>query len=274
MRGDLPFLAKVLFEIIVLIFIIVLLVYALNAIGAFAVSEDKKYIDLVKFIESKLKSLKIDEKAVWSDSVTYNPVKYSIYFNYTDGRIYLFKCDSPEMLLVFSNVSDINRENLWAKDLEGTNCHPLYVSTQVLNDAVVVNVTAGSILELNNGKLQRAMTVKLYDLAYTYDILYSCIDVGCSMDYYYYLAINNTYDYINITKDSRIFDISSYLIGVKSSISRGVRVSKYCENESSNIRCVLDAKELFDKGMLTTFKMTVEIKKTSSNTIIIFKPAI
>jgi len=270
MRGDLPFLVRVLFEIIVLIFIIILLVFTLNAIGAFAVSEDKKYIEMVKFIESKLKSLKIDEKAVWSDSVTYNPVKYSIYFNYTDGRIYLFKCDSPEMMLVFYNVS----KDLWVKDLEGTNCHPLYISTKVLDDSVIVNMTAGPILELKDGNLQKAMTVKLYDLMYTYNIIYSCIDVGCSMDYYYFLAINNTYDYVYVTKDSGIYDISSYLAGVKSSISKGMQVSEYCENKSLSIRCVLNARKLFDKGMLTTFKMTVEIKKSSSGTIITFKPAI
>jgi len=273
MRGDIKLSLKTLLEIIALIFIIILLVFFLKAIGDFVTSEDNKYIELVKFIESKLQSLKADEKAMWSDSVIYNPVKYSIYFNYTDGRIYLFKCDSPEMILVFSNVSDI-KDNLWEKDLEGSNCYPLYVSTKVLDDRVMVNVTAGPILEMKDGNLQKAMTVKLYDLMYTYDIVLTCIDVSCSTDYYYFLAINNTYDYVYITKDSKVFDISSYLIGVKSSVSRGVKVSKYCDNESSSIKCVLDARELLSKGILTTFKMTVEIKRTSSNTIIIFKPAI
>jgi len=264
MKGDLPFLAKNVFEIIVLIVIIVLLVYTVNAIGNFVIMEDKKYIELVKFIENKIKSLGIDESAVWSDSVTYNPVRYSIYFNYTDRRIYLFRCESPEMLLIFSNISN----NIWIKDLEGTNCHPLYVSTEVLNDAVIINFTAGPIVELSNGNVRRVTVVMLYDLKYNI-MLYQGGGI------YDYLAINDISEYKVITKDSRVLDISSYLAGVKSSLSKGLRVSDRCKLDSaSKISCTINAKELFDNGRLTTFKMTVEIKKTSSNTIIIFKPTI
>jgi len=266
MRGSFDLMVRALFEIIVLIVIIILLVYAVQSIGLLSNFEDSKYISLVKFIESSINQLQIGEERTWGDYVTYNPVKYSIVFNYTDGRIYLYKCDSPELKVVFSNVS-----GTMAKDLAETNCYPIYSSGEVLNNAVIVNISGGTE-EISEGSKVKTIVLKLYDLNYS-EFSYTDPETG-AIYYQSGLIINNVYDNVNITSESNVTDVSSYLFGLASSVSEGVTISSDCEYTDNYVECVVDAKQLLRNGKLVMPDITVSVIKTEQYTIINFKPTI
>jgi len=258
MRGFFTFVVRILFEIIVLIIIVILLIYSVQAIGLLSAFEDRKYIALVKFIENKLNTLKIGEAETWRDSILYNPVKYSILFNYTDMRIYLYKCDSPELKVVFYSITT----DVWAKDLVETNCYPIYISERVLNDKVIVNISGGVMAEIKEKGGADVLVIKLYDLKMsTFCFKGGCIPV---------LVIKNIYNSVIINSASLINDVSSYFFGLASSINKDIRISSDC----SNLKCVIDAKGLLGDGKFVMPKLTVSVNKTEQNTIISFTTAI
>jgi len=275
MRGFFGFMVRVLFEIIVLVIIIILLVYAVQSIGLLSSFEDKKYIAMVRFIENSLKQLQLDQVETWKDYLTYNPVKYSILFNYANRRIYLYKCDSPELKVVFYNITN---DYLMAKDLGGTNCYPIYASEEVLDNATIVNINGGFTVEEGT---TNTLSVKLYDLKY-YTSCYS--EPGRIGGYVGFeggvgycvsgLVINNVYNNVIITNESKITDVSSYLFGMSSSINTGIRISTDCKSVDNYLKCIVDAKQLLQDGKLATPKITVSINKTAQNTIINFRTTI
>jgi len=265
MRGFFTFTVRILYEIIVLIIILILLVYAVQSIGLLSSFEDRKYIALVKFIENALKPSEVGKVETWRDYITYNPVKYSILFNYTDKRIYLYKCDSPELKVTFYNVTD----NLWAKDLIETNCYPIYISEGVLNDRVIVNISGGVIVKEGGTE---TLVLKLYDLSYSdsAECYYTEAGEFCIPA----LVINNIYNNVIITYESKITDVSSYFFGLSSSIRKEDIISRDCINVKGYKKCVIDTKQLLKDGKLVMPKLTVSVNKTGSNTIISFKTTI
>jgi len=269
MRGFFTFTLRVLYEIVILIVILILLVYAVQAVGLLSSFEDRKYIAMVKFIENSLKQLQLDQAETWGDYIIYNPVKYSIFFNYTDGRIYLYKCDSLELKVVFYNITN----NLMAKDLDETICYPIYISREVLNDATIVNISGGVISEIKEGGKIEALPIKLYNLMYN-EFCYPTS--GESPEPYICLPglfIKDIYDSIIISKGSELKDVSSYFFG-SASINKGVEISNDCKDVNGYKKCIIDAKDLLKDGKLVMPKITVSINKTAQNTIINFRTTI
>jgi len=266
MKGFFTFLVRVLVDIAVLIIIIVLLIYAVQSVGALSTFEDRKYIALVKFIEKALKSLEVGRVETWRDYVTYNPAKYSILFNYTDKRIYLYKCDSPEMKVIFYNVTN----EVWAKDLKETNCYPIYTSEEVLNNETIVNISGGVMIEVEEGGKTKSLYVVLYDLGYAEACRYGRVVEYCILS----LVIRNIYNSVIITNESKIIDISSYFFGLSSSIDKGMRISTDCKDVEGYKKCVVDAKQLLQDGKLVMPKLSVSVNKTEQKTIISFTTTI
>jgi len=266
MSGFFDFMVKVLVEIIVLIIIIVLLIYAVQSVGALSTFEDRKYIALVKFIEKTLNEAPLHKTETWRDYITYNPVRYSILFNYTDKRIYLYKCDSPEMKVIFYNITD----NIWAKDLKETNCYPIYTSEEVLDNETIVNISGGVMIEVEEGGKTKPLYVVLYNLGYTEACWYEKGVENCIPR----LIINKVYNSVIITNESKIIDISSYFFGLNSSIKPGNKISNDCRYVMGYKKCVVDANQLLKDGKLVMPKLTVSVSKTEQKTIISFTTTI
>ncbi|RDD52564.1 hypothetical protein BA065_00875 [Nanoarchaeota archaeon NZ13-N] len=262
MKGIIGILMKVLFEIIVFIIIIMLIIYSINAFALLSNLEDKKYISLVSFIESNIKE---SGSKVWEDTVTYNPFVYTLYFNFTDGRIYLYKCDVVEQKMVFYNIT----QDTMIKDLESSNCYSIYASREVLDDKVTVRIEGGSLMELEN---KRSLYVSLYNLKYSEET--TIVNYGgteSTIVTVYGANIKDISTSFTISQGSIIKDTSSYLFGLGDKIWKGAIVSSDCSMYSGYVRCMLDYKYLINQGFLFPVKLTVIVNYDGERSEVVLK---
>ncbi len=269
MRGMTFFLLRVLLEIIILIIVLIFLVYAVNSIAGIAIFEDKKYIGMIKFIENTLISIGTNKRGqntiVWQDYVTYNPDTYSIYFDFKDTRIYLYKCEIQNGAVIFSKVKD---SDLYAKDLGKNSCHPLYISKKVLTPDTIVELVVGTGSEVHK-------TFVIYDVkegnvqiptpngpkgGFTPNQETTVPS----------LIINDVWSKLVITKDSKIKDLFSYFLGMEDSVYKGRAIPSSCSMVGKQMDCVVYLKNMLNQGLIVAPKMYVMIRVKNGNKYIIF----
>lgn len=253
--------AKLLFDIVILIIIIILILNAILAIANLAIFEDKKYLSLVtnieKVMDDCIKRRQCEER-VWLEDFSYNPIVYSIYFNYTEGRIYLIKCDEPEGKMYF----EANGEDLYR--IFGQNCKILKRTKPILTSDTKV------IIESKN------KNIGIYTLKAIVEntIQFSSINVHSSNDLYKFnggigdigegpssrcvIRIKETNNKFEINKDSIRKDLGSFLFGEISKIRTNTYIKDLNTLTCSNVLYEIDSKQdLLEKGILISPPMQV-----------------
>ncbi|MEM4772951.1 MAG: hypothetical protein QW648_03000 [Nanoarchaeales archaeon] len=230
---------KVLFDIIILIIIIVLVAYVISSIASLAIFEDLSYIKLLNFIEKAFADCiykGICEEKIWIEEFYYNPIKYDFYFNFSDGRIYLIRCDEPDGKMYFEH----DEEDLFR--IYSQNCKILKRSIQILSSNTII------IIENNNKNLS------VYTLEYSSDYY--------SGHYPYAIIIGDISESFEINKTTIRKSLGSFLFGESSEVSKGKVIKRESEEPGtcSNGICKLRSKEdLVEKRLLTVVPFNIFI---------------
>lgn len=257
---------KLLFDIVVLIIVMILMFYAITAVANLAIFEDRKYISLVNTIEKAMDScIKMAqcEEVIWMEDFNYNPITYSLYFNYTEGRIYLIKCDEPEGKIYF----EADGEDLYRVYTQ--NCRVIKRTKPILTPDTKI------IIESENNNIN----------IYTLKIALERVAFATSNDLYRFdgniggirssyrdtcvIRIKETNTLFEINKDSVRKDLGSFLFGEASKTKTGLFIKETFQSTCSNTIYEISSKEdLSEKGILVSPPMQVYIDP--SNRIIKF----
>ncbi|MEM1684131.1 MAG: hypothetical protein QW184_00120 [Nanopusillaceae archaeon] len=255
---------KVLFDIFILIILIVLISYAISSIASLAIFEDISYIKLMNFIEKSFVDCiynKICEERIWMEEFYYNPIKYDFYFNFSDGRIYLIKCEEIEGKMYFS-VSDKDLYRVFSQ-----NCRVLKRTRPILNSSTTI------IIE-NNGKNISVYTLKIETERKKYYFMYESNIYDLEKVYIFNGRIGDFKDICSIKiKDiNNKFEINnstvrkslgSFLFGESSKVWINRTIKEFnldvCNNEIQE----LDPKsDLVEKGLLMAIPFNVFINSS------------
>ncbi|MEM4588303.1 MAG: hypothetical protein QXW13_02195, partial [Nanopusillaceae archaeon] len=232
---------KVLFDIVILIIIIVLIAYAISSIASLGIIEDRTYIKLLNFIEetmAKCLNRGICEEKIWIEEFYYNPIKYDLYFNFSDMRIYLIRCDEPEGEMYFeASGGELYR-------VFSQNCKILKRSSPILtNDTKIIIENKNKNISVYNLKVEKKQIGRGRN---------KCL-----------IKIKERKKEFVINISTIRKSIGSFLFGESSKVSSGKIIKEFdkskCDNEIYDLKSKSD---LVEKGLLTTVPLSVLVNSS------------
>ncbi|MEM1782535.1 MAG: hypothetical protein QW483_01465 [Nanopusillaceae archaeon] len=227
--------SQIFIEIIVIVIILLSLFYILSGMARFAVYEEIKYKDFVKFLEEKITK---GETGMFEDYVIYNPLKYSIFFNFSNRRIELIKCETYESFAYFyksgqffvRNFSDgcvIIYRTKELKDFDSWN-----ISIIVLRDNTYIYTLSEATTYYVGPGVHVGTTTTM-----------SCAVINISKP-------KPTEIYID--ESTEIKDISSIFLGPKDKLYDGYCIS-YCTDKD---KCKIDYEKLTKESLISYLSLT------------------
>lgn len=261
---------KVLFDIVILIIIVVLIAYAISSIASLGIIEDRTYIRLLNFIEETIANCiyrGICEEKIWIEEFYYNPIKYDLYFNFSDRRIYLIRCDEPEGEMYFeASGGELYR-------VFSQNCKILKGSSPILtNDTKIIIENKNKNIFVYNLEVEKEQTISfcyvnknsLYEFYKIYrfngGLGEGDIIIGPFPNYKYTcsIKIKDIQKEFIIDNSTIRKSIGSFLFGESSKVSRGKTIKIFDKSECDNEIYDLKSKsDLVEKGLLTTVPFSV-----------------
>lgn len=231
---------KLLLDIVILIIILILIFYAITAVANLAIFEDKKYISLINKIERVMDNCIRRgqcEEDYWIENFNYDPTRFSIYFNYSEGRIYLIKCNEPEGDMYF----DIKQSTFLSRNFN-QNCEIIKRTKQILTPDTRIIIES-----LNDDILIYILGISIDEVPYLN--VEACIIKIFSVDKRFEINIS-----------SPINDLGSFLFGAKSEISVNREIKIMDLYTCTKLPYVINSKkDLAERKLLTSPPMHVFI---------------